>query len=137
MTPAILSNYMISFRYALDTSRSPLSYYRPANATVINSLARVGGFAVSIYLILKGLIALVIAQLFRCMASSIFLAPANESSEQKTMWRRFERELTFTDFLKQQMALRQFLEKNAKKESFRSLILQASDISSCEDKKPL
>ena len=86
MTPAILSNYMISFRYALDTSRSPLSYYRPANATVINSLARVGGFTVSIYLILKGLIALVIAQLFRCMASSIFLAPANESSEQKTMW---------------------------------------------------
>jgi hypothetical protein len=35
------------------------------------------------------------------------------------------------------MAFRQFLEKNAKKESFRSLILEESDISSSQDKKPL
>lgn len=51
------------------------------------------------------------------------------------MWRRFERELEILAFLKQQIKLRQFLEKNAKKESFRSVILEASDISSSEEKK--
>jgi len=51
------------------------------------------------------------------------------------MWRRFERELEILAFLKQQIKLRQFMEKNAKKESFRSVILEASDISSSEEKK--
>jgi len=90
---------------------------------------------VFVYLAIKALLALALSLLFHHSVSSVFLASPNNNLEQRIMWRRFKRELNVKNFVMQQIKLRQFMEKNAKKESFRSLILEASDISSSEERK--